>query len=241
MNSWLQLSSRLRLGLLVALMLAAICSWGWNLIAERKPSAGSTTMQTAYSPPAVEMLHPLTPMQLQQSLQRSGTTLQQISFNNEQAQVQLQSTWQPFIDLVSYWSGSSLAPIQYQLEFSDQLNARMQLNPGRFRAASTLPSELPTLLAEASSAQVREPTAPAVIACTVEPPPALLAALWPSRGYALVQTGQQMTRVATGDSLNGTNWIVSRITGSALHLTMASPPAGCNEPPRHTLPSTQYH
>lgn len=239
MNAWADLSPRLRLAVLGLLTVVAVASW-LALPPATSKSVAPPRAVTNKPQPTLDQLPLLSRMQLQQSLQRPGLKLQQLSFTADQAQVQLQSQWQPFAELVRQWAVTSHGPVQYQLQFDNQLVARVQLARGRFRAAPALPTSLPELLPRDVTAVAVKPIPAAPVAtCTAAPPPVALAALWPTRGYALVQHGQSIHRVQTGEEVADSGWKATAITASALHLQLNPAPEGCNEPPRYALRSAQ--
>lgn len=237
MNVWADLNPWLRLLILGLLAIAAAGSWLLVPTAASQPVVPPSAV--AKKPqPALDLLPLLSRMQLQQSLQRPGLKLQQLSFTNEQAQVQLQSQWPPFVELIRQWATFSHAPVQYQLQFDNQLMARVQLAPGQFRATTALPASLPALLPQNTNAVATKPVSAGPVAtCSANPPLVSLAALWPTRGYALVQSGQSVQRVQTGEEVADSGWKATAITANALHMQLSPPPAGCNKPPRYALRS----
>jgi hypothetical protein len=236
MNHWFHLTARLRYLLLIMLAIFATCSWLLHSI--------KSTARTEDGPPALSSPQPvpaalpgLPPLALLQSLQRPDIHIDKISFTGVQAHIQLSAEWQPFIELVQSWASTGEAPHQYQLRFERRLNARLQLQSGRFRAFPEKPLAIASLLSE-PPAPVTVAATPAIDTCEFTPPTVQLLALWPARRYALVRLGERTLRVQSGDALAASGWEVAALTSSALHLRLIKSPAGCSEPPRHTLSSS---
>lgn len=239
MRVWLNLNARLRLLLLVTMLLAAASSWLLQP-PPANPAVPAPAVVTSTAPAAVDLLPTLTPLALQQTLQRPGIAIRQVSFTGEQAQLKVGAQWQAFIELVHDWAGSSHAPRQYQLQFKPTLLVEVLLQPGRFRDT---PTEMPVI---ASLLPTRETTpAPSAVApqarpvCEIAPPVAQLIALWPMRGYALVRTGRGTLRVEPGQQLGVDGWFVASIDASAVHLRHQTPPVGCGERAHFLLHSAQ--
>lgn len=236
MNYWLNLTPRLRYLLLMVLAIFATCSWLLHSIESKaRPEDGPPAFSSPQ--PVPEVLPGLPPLALLQSLQRPDVRVDKVNFTGPQAHIQLSTPWQPFIELVQSWASTGEAPQQYQLRFERRLSARLQLQTGRFRAVPEVPLSIASLLPDRPAPATVAATA-AVDPCEFTLPPVQLLALWPRRGYALVRLGERTLRVQPGDVLAASGWEVATLTSSAVHLRLIKSPAGCSEPPRHTLSSS---